>query len=178
MKTNFLLIFYFLLCSCGEDFEKNKQDEITKFNKQASNFQKGLIEKYFLNDIQLSSNIKEVRGGLFFFWDDGNKIYPHHSFNTKFKKEGYCITCNQDSLNFLIVIERKLHKVGTYSNGADANRMETIVTAIDAKTGIGYELFSEIGDEPPQHTKSNIGTSGSLISEDAIHNIIKNIITK
>jgi len=94
-----------------------------------------------------------------------------------FLKEGYKVTANKDSLNFFIISERISHKVGTYTNGGDALRLETIISAINLKNDTAYVIAKIMGSDPPSSASSRVGSglgaSGSSLSDEDIFDFLK-----
>ena len=186
MKTllSILIIFITLLLSCEDHSYENREMEARqKFDKNTSAKQKQLVNDFFDGKINYGDHFNGVYGGFYCLWKRRDMdISPHISLNDMFVKEGYKVTTNRDSLNFIIISERISHKVGTYTNGGDALKMETIISVINLKNDTASVIDKTMGSDPPSSSFSRVGSgsgsSGSWLSDEDIFDFLKTNIIK
>jgi hypothetical protein len=76
----------------------------------------------------------------------------------------------------IIHSETLSHKVGEYSNGADASVIETIISVIDLKEGKAYRIINNMGGSPPKSTTSRTVDIGIHWKDEDIYNNLKSRI--
>jgi hypothetical protein len=171
-------VFVTLIISCGENsyekYKKRQAKEKNRFEESISEKQKHLIHQFFTGEIKREDGFTKIDGGLYCLWKQREvDIYPHLALNEKLKSNDYNITCNKDSMEYIVVSESISHKVGTYTNGGDATQMEVVVSVIDLKNSTAYTLTREMGSSPPATVRrrrgSNSGAIGSFFGDDEIY---------
>ncbi len=172
-----------VLLSCGDDYKKRRDDELVKFNKNISQEQQELITNFYNGTIKAEKKTRDIEGGVYCLWKEKNKGYiPHLTLNHLLLKDGYQITSNKDSLNYIIITETVSHIVGRYSNGATAAQIETVISAIDLKRNSAFIIRKEMGSLPPEtiyvKNGSDRGSIGSFWGDDDIFEFLKSEIKK
>lgn len=165
-----------ILVSCTNN--GNKLDYYERMNKAASEYsslmttRNKLIVENFKNEKMKVCNktFKKIDGGFYCLWNRRNiDIYPDLALNNLFKDNGYNITLHPDSLNYILICETKSHRVGTYSNGGKASKLESIISIIDLKTEKLYEVEKVMGGDPPLSTRNRDGAIGSHWSPESFY---------
>jgi hypothetical protein len=180
-----LIILDVLIIGCTDNSYEHKEVEVSQtFNKNTSLRQKQVIEDFLEGKIKYGNHFDKISGGFYCLWKRRDSdISPHLALDDMFLKEKFKITTNEDSLQFIIICENISHKVGTYTNGGEASKIETIISVIDLKKELAYIVDREMGSEPPAAIISNTGTTGgsigSVFSDENIFDFLKkNIIKK
>lgn len=168
-----LLSLITLLTNCKEDYWEKVEKERKIFEKNISIEQKEIINKFFKGILENKDDSLAINGGFYCLWKDRNHdIYPHLALNHRLKSQGYNITNHKDSLDYIVISESISHKVGTYSNGGDATKLEVVISLINFKTKSCSTLKSVMGSEPPSSISrkngSNIGSIGTYFNDDDI----------
>lgn len=187
-KFAFVITFLsiLILISCGESFDqylKRQAESKLKFNAHISPKQKQLVRDFFTGKIQYGETFGGIRGGFYCLWKERDRdIYPQIELNDMFTKECFQITDNKDSLDFIIISESVSYKVGTYTNGGDATQIDVIISVIDIKKGLAYNLNNAKGSAPPATINRNAGSKsgaiGSFFGTEDTFDFLKTIIIK
>jgi hypothetical protein len=140
---------------------------------------KALINSFLKDGLTIYDGFDKINSGFYCMWKTRNaEIAPYPGLNKIFEENGYKVTLSKDRLRYIIVSETKSHAVGKYSNGANAVRIETIISVIDLKESKAYRLVSNMGGDPPSSTRNRNGDIGSTWSEKDIYDNIKVRIIK
>ena len=183
-RLNIFILIMVIFFSCGYDsYEKQEIGAQQAFDLNTSSNQKQLVKDFLEGSIKFSDRPCKITGGFYCLWKRQDiDIAPHIALNDMFIREGYEITTKKDSLNFIIISERISHKVGTYTNGGDALKTETIISAINLKNDTAYIIDKNIGSDPPSSNFSRVGSgsvsSGSSPGDEDIFDFLKTIVIK
>lgn len=177
-----LVIASILLYSCNveETYDQKRDRSLKQFDSLITGNAKSLINSFLVsNKIPTNKLEEKISGGFYCMWKRRNiDIYPYLALNEIFKKNGYPITLSKDSLKYIIICETKSYNVGTYSNGAKAKKIETIVSVIDIKNEKTYFLARNMGGDPPNSIRGGSVGIGDFWNDENIYSIISNMINK
>ena len=179
-----LILLVILFFSCNDPNEKKEIEVRQSFELNTSAKQKKLANDFLDGKIKFGENFEGINGGFYCLWKRKSEdISPHFALNDMFINEHYKITTKKDSLEYIVISENISHKIGTYTNGGDASKMETIISVIDVKKGLAYIVDKEMGSDPPTsiltRAGNNSGSIGSVFSDKDIFDFLKkNVIKK
>ena len=110
-----------------------------------------------------------------------NKIEPFNYLNEKFRKSGFKITTNPDSLQYVIIGKTTRYNFGNYTDGTNAYRLKDNIIIYDLKNELAYNVRNEIGGEPPTqirgyHGKDNFAVGSSWEDEIYLQESLKFVI--
>ena len=177
----FFVLIFISFAGCGESsydkHMKRSAEERQKFEQNISDKQRELISEFLSGEMKYAEDFNGIHGGFYCLWKQRDvDIYPHLYLIDKFKTNGYAVTTNGDSLNFIIISESISHKVGKYTNGGDATKLEVMVSVIDLKKKLAYTLNRVMGADPPstirRRSGSNAGGVGGFFGDEDIYNFI------
>lgn len=180
-------LFVILISSCvssgWEEYEEEEKKAKSDYKKNLSLEHKRIIKDFFYQKLEYDygKNFSKIKGGFYCLWKERNvDIYPHTELNKLFLDHGYNITTHSDKLNFIIVSQTISHNVGTYSNGGQANQIESKISVIDLNKKCVYKLENIMGSQPPtsvsKRTGDKSGSIGSVATDEDIYNLIKRVV--
>jgi hypothetical protein len=183
-KLFFISIICLFISSCvssgWEDIEEEEEKAKNDFNNHVSLEHKKIIKDFFYGKLEydFGHNFSEIKGGFYCLWKQRDvEIYPYPGLNKLFSNAGFNVTNHSNKLNFIIVSQTVSHNVGSYSNGGQANQIETKISVIDLKKKCVYTLENIMGSRPPstvsKRNGDNSGSIGSVATETDIFNLIK-----
>jgi hypothetical protein len=177
----FAILFFSSCVSSGyEEYEEAQKKAENEFNTNIYPDQKKIIDKYFQGNLKYDweNDSLEIQGGFYCLFEHrGKEIYPHMELNQLFYDAGYYITNSGSQLNYIIVVYNIPHNVGTYTNGGQANQMETKISIIDLKKECVYPLEGIMGSAPPNTISKKIGDNSGSIGSVATNEEIFNLIS-
>jgi len=145
VNITFLIFLISILigCSSGQSYDERMKQAKEQYNTQISQKNKDLVQLFFEGRLKQGFDFEEIDGGFYCMWKTRDiKIEPHMAVNKLFVESGYEITLSPDSLKYIIVSESKSHKVGSYTNNADAVKLETIISVIDLQKELVFNLVT------------------------------------
>ncbi len=177
------IIFLAALLGCGQNYHVRLAEERNRYEQNISEEQKHLVDQFFKGVIAIGDEFSGIDGGFYCLWKERDAdIYPHLALNEKLQSSGYNITSHKDSLQYIVVSESISHKVGTYSNGGDASKIEVVISVIDLKSGTATTLKRAMGSDPPSSISSKptskSGAIGSHFGDDDIYYFLTNQVIK
>jgi len=177
----FIIGFFLIGLLIYDEIKIKNENELikTEFEKIVTNNLpvNELIQKYLNNSIKITGKEKIKIDGPFscLFSQNGN-ISLYINLNKKFNDNGVEIANHPDSLNYIVLCEKKDIKVGSYTNGYDAFEVESAVVLFDISKSVVYEINRQIGDWPPITISGNYNGRGSSYTDSDFYNIINSLL--
>ncbi len=148
------LIFLFYGSHKNEIKQYEKKDELNKkYEAEKEYFYKvknnpkviSLLQKLKKGDIIRSSKKISLKNGIFCIYDLERS---DELANDLFRRNGFTVTTNKDSLNTVMLLDIYSSEVGHYSGGGTAYSITSVVYAFDLAHQKIYEIDRNVSDPP------------------------------
>jgi hypothetical protein len=157
-----IIILSLILYGSLRDNSKQSEEEAENYRKYEARkelFYKvknnpkvaSLLQKFEKGDVIRNSKKITLKNGVFCIYD---LIMSDESANDLFKRNGFIVTSDKDSLNTVLLLDIYLSEVGHYSGGGTAYSTTSVVYAFDLTHQKIYEIDRGIG-----HPLSSIKTN-------------------